>query len=64
MLSQIVEMVANAQRSRAPIQKYADKIAGFFVPAVIGVALLAFVGWAVWGRHRRSPMPSSPRSRS
>ncbi|CTQ47636.1 copper-transporting P-type ATPase [Roseibium aggregatum] len=49
MLSQIVEMVANAQRSRAPIQKYADKIAGFFVPAVIGVALLAFVGWAVWG---------------
>ncbi|MEQ8374974.1 MAG: copper-translocating P-type ATPase [Roseibium aggregatum] len=49
MLSQIVEMVANAQRSRAPIQKYADKISGFFVPAVIGIALLAFVGWAVWG---------------
>ncbi|MBU0775123.1 MAG: copper-translocating P-type ATPase, partial [Alphaproteobacteria bacterium] len=48
-LAQIVEMVANAQRSRAPIQKYADKVAGWFVPAVIGVAILAFVGWAIWG---------------
>jgi Cu+-exporting ATPase len=49
MLAQIVEMVANAQRSRAPIQKYADKVAGYFVPAVIGVAILSFIGWAVWG---------------
>ncbi len=49
MLSQIVEMVANAQRSRAPIQKFADLVAGKFVPAVIGVAILAFVGWAIWG---------------
>ncbi|WP_190293466.1 copper-transporting P-type ATPase [Roseibium aggregatum] len=49
MLSQIVEMVANAQRSRAPIQKYADKVAGWFVPTVIGIAVLAFIGWAVWG---------------
>ena len=48
-LAQIVEMVANAQRSRAPIQKYADKVAGWFVPVVIGVAILAFVGWAIWG---------------
>lgn len=48
-LAQIVEMVANAQRSRAPIQKYADKVAGWFVPAVIGVAILAFTGWAIWG---------------
>ncbi|MEP7316434.1 MAG: copper-translocating P-type ATPase, partial [Sphingomicrobium sp.] len=48
-LAQIVEMVANAQRSRAPIQKYADKVAGWFVPAVIGVAVLAFVSWAIWG---------------
>ena len=48
-LAQIVQMVANAQRSRAPIQKYADKVAGWFVPVVIGVALLAFIGWAVWG---------------
>ncbi|MCT2559602.1 heavy metal translocating P-type ATPase [Tsuneonella sp. YG55] len=49
VLSQIVEMVGKAQRSRAPIQKYADKVAGFFVPAVIGVAVLAFVGWALLG---------------
>ncbi len=49
MLSQIVEMVANAQRSRAPIQKYADQVAGYFVPAVIGIAILAFIGWAFWG---------------
>jgi Cu+-exporting ATPase len=49
MLAQIVDMVANAQRSRAPIQKYADKVAGWFVPAVIGVALLAFIAWAIWG---------------
>ncbi|MDF1671634.1 MAG: copper-translocating P-type ATPase [Roseovarius sp.] len=49
MLSQIVQMVASAQRSRAPIQKYADKVAGLFVPAVIVVAVLAFIAWAVWG---------------
>ncbi|MDE8653803.1 copper-transporting P-type ATPase [Novosphingobium album (ex Liu et al. 2023)] len=49
MLSQIVEMVSNAQRSRAPIQKYADKVAGFFVPVVIGIAVLAFIAWAAWG---------------
>jgi len=49
MLSQIVEMVANAQRSRAPIQKLADAVAGLFVPAVIGIAVLAFIAWAIWG---------------
>lgn len=49
MLAQIVEMVASAQRSRAPIQKYADKVAGVFVPAVIAVAVFAFAGWAIWG---------------
>ncbi len=49
VLSQIVEMVGKAQRSRAPIQKYADKVAGFFVPAVIGIAVLAFIGWALFG---------------
>lgn len=49
MLSQIVEMVANAQRSRAPIQKFADMVAGKFVPAVIGIAILAFIAWAIWG---------------
>mgnify|MGYP000045937535 CR=1 FL=1 len=49
MLSQIVEMVANAQRSRAPIQKLADSVAGKFVPAVIGIAILSFIAWTVWG---------------
>ena len=49
MLSQIVQMVANAQRSRAPIQKYADKVAGMFVPAVIVIAILSFISWAIWG---------------
>ena len=49
MLSQIVEMVSNAQRSRAPIQKYADKVAGWFVPVVIGIAVLSLIGWAIWG---------------
>jgi Cu+-exporting ATPase len=48
-LSQIVEMVANAQRSRAPIQKFADMVAGKFVPAVIAIAALSFVAWAIWG---------------
>ena len=48
-LSQIVEMVANAQRSRAPIQKLADAVAGKFVPAVIGIAVVAFIAWSVWG---------------
>jgi len=49
MLSQIVEMVANAQRSRAPIQKLADSVAGKFVPAVMLVAVIAFAAWAIWG---------------
>lgn len=49
MLSQIVEMVANAQRSRAPIQKLADSVAGGFVPVVIIIAILSFIAWATWG---------------
>jgi Cu+-exporting ATPase len=49
MLAQIVELVAAAQRSRAPIQKLADAVAGWFVPAVIGIAALAFAAWAIWG---------------
>ncbi len=49
MLSQIVEMVANAQRSRAPIQKFADTVAGKFVPAVIAIAIVAFISWSIWG---------------
>ena len=49
VLSQIVDMVANAQRSRAPIQNVADSVAGIFVPAVIAVAILAFIAWSIWG---------------
>ena len=53
MLSQIVQLVAEAQRSRAPIQRLADQVSGYFVPAVIGVALLAFAAWAIWGPEPR-----------
>ncbi|MCG2633452.1 MAG: heavy metal translocating P-type ATPase [Gammaproteobacteria bacterium] len=49
LLARIVGMVSEAQRSRAPIQKLADRVAGYFVPAVMFCALLAFVGWALWG---------------
>ncbi|MEQ1607936.1 MAG: heavy metal translocating P-type ATPase [Hyphomonadaceae bacterium] len=49
MLSQIVQLVANAQRSRAPIQRLADKVSGWFVPAVIAIAVAAFIGWWAFG---------------
>ena len=53
LLARIVNMVAEAQRSRAPIQKLADVVAGYFVPAVIGVALIAFGAWWMWGPEPR-----------
>jgi Cu+-exporting ATPase len=53
MLSRIVDMVASAQRSRAPIQRLADQVSGWFVPLVILVAILAFASWAVWGPEPR-----------
>ncbi len=49
MLSRIVQMVAEAQRSRAPIQRLADVVSSWFVPAVIAVAVVAFAAWMIWG---------------
>ena len=49
LLAQIVRMVAEAQRSRAPIQKLADTVAGYFVPVVILIAILTFIVWSLWG---------------
>jgi Cu+-exporting ATPase len=53
MLARIVDMVARAQRSRAPIQRLADQVAGWFVPAVIAAAVLAFAAWAAFGPEPR-----------
>ncbi len=53
MLSRIVQMVAEAQRSRAPIQRLADMVSGYFVPVVIAIALAAFAAWAAWGPEPR-----------
>ena len=49
MLSKIVQMVAEAQRSRAPIQRLADQVAAWFVPAVVVIAVVTFIVWAIWG---------------
>ena len=49
MLAKIVALVAQAQRSRAPIQRLADQVSGWFVPLVIAVAVLAFIAWSLWG---------------
>jgi Cu+-exporting ATPase len=53
LLARIVQIVADAQRSRAQIQRLADHVAGWFVPAVIGVAALAFAAWMIWGPEPR-----------
>ncbi|MCC7253815.1 MAG: heavy metal translocating P-type ATPase [Hyphomicrobium sp.] len=53
MLARIVQMVADAQRSRAPIQRLVDQVSAWFVPAVIAVAVLAFAAWSIWGPEPR-----------
>ncbi|HVB35554.1 MAG TPA: heavy metal translocating P-type ATPase [Patescibacteria group bacterium] len=53
LLAQIVQMVSEAQRSRAPIQKLADVVAGYFVPAIVGIAIVTFAVWAIWGPSPR-----------
>jgi Cu+-exporting ATPase len=53
LIAQIVQMVSQAQRSRAPIQRVADRISAYFVPAVVVVAIAAFIAWAAWGPEPR-----------
>ena len=53
LLSQIVQMVADAQRSRAPIQKLADLVSSYFVPAVVLIAVITFIAWSIWGPEPR-----------
>ena len=53
LLAQIVRMVSAAQRTRAPVQRLADVVAGWFVPAVIAIALATFIAWAIWGPEPR-----------
>lgn len=53
LLARIVKLVSEAQRSRAPMQRLSDRVAGYFVPGVVVAAILAFLGWAIWGPEPR-----------
>jgi P-type Cu+ transporter len=53
LLAQIVKVVSEAQRSRAPMQRLADRVAAYFVPGVVMAAILAFLGWSIWGPEPR-----------
>src|SRR5262249_30626753 len=53
LLAHIVRMVGEAQRSRAPIQRVVDQVAVYFVPAVLLISVLSFIGWSIWGTEPR-----------
>jgi Cu+-exporting ATPase len=53
LLAHIVRMVSEAQRSRAPVQRLADQVAAYFMPAVMGISILTFIGWSLWGQEPR-----------
>ena len=53
LLARIVQMVSEAQRTRAPIQRLADQVSAWFVPTVVVVAVLTFIGWSIWGPEPR-----------
>lgn len=55
VLAQIVQLVSNAQRSRAPIEKVVNQVAQVFVPAVVSIAIATFIGWSLWGAEPRTP---------